>query len=125
MESATLPSHDHELGKRGELAAARHLEAAGLSILHRNWAVPGVGELDIVATNGTRLIFCEVKTRSGDAFGTPAEAISAEQIERIRQVATIWLATYRIPFQEIRFDAIGVLWRPGHKPVIEHFKAAF
>ena len=62
------------VGRYGEQCAADHLAAAGLEILARNWRCRA-GELDIVARDGSQLVFVEVKTRSSLAFGTPAEAV--------------------------------------------------
>jgi putative endonuclease len=52
------------LGRHGEEVAARHLAAAGLVILDRNWRC-AAGEIDIVAADGDALVICEVKTRRG------------------------------------------------------------
>ena len=63
------------LGRRGEAIAARHLEAAGLVIVERNWRCTH-GEIDIVARDGGDLVFVEVKTRSSVEYGHPLEAIT-------------------------------------------------
>ncbi len=58
------------VGRYGEEVAARFLLDAGLTVLERNWRCRG-GELDIVATDGSALVFVEVKTRSSARFGSP------------------------------------------------------
>ena len=58
----------------------------GLTVLERNWRCRE-GELDIVARDGTELVFVEVKTRSSLAFGSPAEAVDRRKAARIRQLA--------------------------------------
>ena len=60
-----------DLGRRGETLAARHLTSLGMRVLARNWRCPG-GELDLVLRQGSTLIACEVKTRSGTGFGDPS-----------------------------------------------------
>ena len=35
------------------------------------------GELDIVARRGRCLVFCEVKSKTGDGFGDPLEMVGA------------------------------------------------
>ena len=52
------------LGARGEDVAVEFLIDAGLEIVERNWRCR-YGELDVVATSGDRIVFVEVKTRSG------------------------------------------------------------
>ncbi|WP_226352919.1 YraN family protein [Pseudonocardia sp. ICBG601] len=66
-----------ELGRRGEDTAAEYLERAhGMVVLSRNWRCTH-GEIDIVAVDPERrLVFCEVKTRSGLRYGEPAEAVT-------------------------------------------------
>ena len=65
-----------------ERAAERALVDAGYRILDRNFRSRG-GELDIVAEENGVLCFVEVKGRRSVAFGTPAEAITAEKERRV------------------------------------------
>ena len=78
------------LGRFGEDTAAAHLERAGLSLVARNWRCRE-GEIDIVALDGELLVFCEVKTRSGLGFGSPAESVSLTKQRRLRVLAARWL----------------------------------
>ncbi len=71
-------AHKRALGAYGEELAARHLVAAGMVVLDRNWRGPA-GEIDLVLRDGSTLVVCEVKTRSSEAFGTPHEAVDAGQ----------------------------------------------
>ncbi|MDQ2796203.1 MAG: YraN family protein, partial [Actinomycetota bacterium] len=73
------------VGRFGEQVAAEHLTSAGLTILERNWRCRD-GELDLIARDGSALVFVEVKTRSSLTFGTPAEGISRVKIARIRRL---------------------------------------
>jgi putative endonuclease len=95
-------------GAAGEDLAAAWYEANGYELLARNWRCPD-GELDLVAAQGETLVFCEVKARSSDAFGVPAEAVTATKQARLRRLATRWLdASDRRP-RELRFDVAAVL----------------
>ena len=70
------------------------------------------GELDVVARRGDRLVFCEVKSKSGDGFGDPAEMVSAEKVRRVRRVAEAWLARHpECEACEARFDVVLVRGR--------------
>ena len=63
----------------------------GYRILAANeWA--GGNELDLVVRRGRRLIFCEVKAKSGPGFGDAWEAVDAEKARRVRRAAEAWLA---------------------------------
>jgi len=43
------------------------------------------GEIDIIAFHGSTLVFVEVRTRTGSSFGTPAESITAEKLNRLKR----------------------------------------
>lgn len=74
-----------------ERRAARHYRLRGYRILDANvWA--GGYELDLVARRGRRLVFCEVKGKTGDGFGDPLEMVDAEKLRRVRRAAEAWLA---------------------------------
>ena len=66
----------HEIGSWAESAACQHLKANGWTIVDRNVRL-GCGEIDIVARRQDVTAFVEVKSRSSDRFGTPAEAVNA------------------------------------------------
>ncbi len=55
------------------------------------------------------LAFCEVKTRSSYAFGTPAEAITVKKQRQIRQLAGVWLGQQDRHFSEIQFHVAEVI----------------
>ena len=114
-----------ELGRRGEDVAAAWLEHSGLRLLDRNWRC-AEGELDIVATDDERVIICEVKTRSGEMFGTPFEAVTQGKRRKLRRLGVLWMTDHPVNgFPGLRFDVIGVLWRPGQQPLVEHRPEAF
>jgi putative endonuclease len=70
------------------------------------------GELDLVARKGSVIVFSEVKTRSGTAFGEPFEAVTPSKQARIRRLAVQWLRergpALRIRPSEIRFDVVSI-----------------
>lgn len=110
-----------ELGRRGERIAERFLEESGLDIIDRNWRCP-IGELDLVAVDGDETVFVEVKTRSGEAYGHPFEAITPAKLSRLRRLAFAWCDA-RGERRRIRVDAISVLAPKGGVVVVEHLVA--
>jgi putative endonuclease len=109
------------LGRYGEEMAARYLEDAGLTILARNWRCD-IGELDIIAREGRRLVVCEVKTRRSERYGTPFEAVGPRKVRRMRQLIVRWLELNQIHAPEIRFDVIGILQPISGPPTLEHLR---
>ena len=71
--------------------AAAWYEDHGYEVLERNWR-RREGEVDLIARKGRTVAFCEVKTRSTDAFGTGAESVLPAKQRRIRRLASRWLA---------------------------------
>ncbi|HEY6424760.1 MAG TPA: YraN family protein [Pseudonocardiaceae bacterium] len=115
---------DDSLGKRGEDLAAEYLAGTGLVLLSRNWRCRE-GELDLVATDGERLVVCEVKTRSGTGYGEPSEAVRPAKAARIRRVTAAWLRVHKVGWCEIRFDVLAVLCPPDGPVTVEHLQGAF
>jgi putative endonuclease len=115
----------NELGRMGENLAAQHLEDLGLVILTRNWRCRE-GEIDIVATDGLRrVVICEVKTRSGDGFGSPFDAVTRGKRRKLRRLAHLYLAERGVSWVSVRFDVVGILARPGQKVELSHIVEAF
>ncbi|HEU4738896.1 MAG TPA: YraN family protein [Solirubrobacterales bacterium] len=117
-------------GAIAEDFVARRLVAAGWEIVERN-ARTRHGELDIVARDGGTLVFIEVKgARQGTQFGPerPILSIDHRKQRRVRRLATAWMAERRDqpPYEEIRFDAVGVtLDRAGRASHVDYVKGAF
>jgi putative endonuclease len=129
MRNAHLVRAKDAVGRYGEDVAARHLADSGLMILDRNWRCAD-GELDIVATDGDVLVFCEVKTRSSTAFGEPGEAVGVHKAARLRRLALRWLAQQREAgrsgsWPELRFDVVSVLTGRRGAATVNHVRAAF
>jgi putative endonuclease len=95
------------VGRAGEDAVAVWYAAAGYEVLDRNWRVRE-GELDLVVRDADAIAFCEVKTRRGDAFGLPVEAVTARKRQRLRMLAGRWLSTHDAGTGSLRFDVASV-----------------
>lgn len=106
-------------GASGEALAAAWYEARGWVVVDRNWRCRD-GELDLVLRSGRTTVFCEVKTRTSSAFGSPAEAVTPTKQRRIRRLAARWLADHPSVRGEVRFDVAAVL---GDR--VEVIEAAF
>jgi putative endonuclease len=123
--AAPKPTAPHiSLGRKGELLAADYLRRIDFVILSQNWRCRE-GELDIVATNGEALVVCEVKTRAGEMFGDPAEAVTDEKMARIRRITGQWLREFRCTWCPVRFDVIAILASPSKGFRLKHFPGAF
>ncbi len=95
-----------------------------MRVLQRNIRFPE-GELDIVAREGTVLVFVEVKTRQAATFGTPDVAIERPKQRRLVAAANRFISLFRLQKVPARFDVIAVLWPPGGEAQVQHFRNAY
>jgi putative endonuclease len=99
------------LGPDAERRVRLHYLLRGYRILDANvWA--GRYELDLVVRRGRRLVFCEVKARTGPDYGDPSEAVGSEKARRIVQAAEVWLARRReLAGLDVSFEVVAVRGR--------------
>jgi len=113
----------HELGRKGENLAAAHLKKLGYKIVEQNH-VNAIGELDLVAIDGSVIVLVEVKTRSKTGR-SPGEAVDFRKRLKLTRVAELYLKTKGWSDKSARFDVMEVISPPGSTPVIRHIKNAF
>jgi putative endonuclease len=105
--SQNMGDYKRRLGQRGEDVAAAYLREQGYEILARNWRCPA-GELDIVAREGGKLAFVEVRTRRGDRFGSPEESITPAKQVKLVEVAQTYLQEHNLADEDWRIDVVAV-----------------
>ncbi len=95
-------------GREDERRAAWHYRLRGYRILGTNvWA--GGNELDVIARRGRTLVFCEVKGKSGTAYGDPLEMVDEEKLRRIARAGEAWLMGHpELAGLDIRLDVVAV-----------------
>jgi putative endonuclease len=95
-----------ELGRAGEKAAADLLRSRGYHVVGAGFLARR-GEIDLVCMHGDTLVVVEVKTRTGDAFGTPLEAVGSHKRRALMSAAAEYraLAEWRGP---VRYAVVGV-----------------
>ncbi len=119
------PGARQSLGARGEALAAEWYVARGFVVLDRNWR-SRTGELDLVVGRPGVVVFCEVKTRTSDAYGVGAEAVTATKQARIRRLAAEWLsARPQSRGGEVRFDVVSILVPRAAAPTVDVYERAF
>ncbi len=119
MSHSPQDLHKKLLGKKGEELVAKYLKKRGYKLLKRNYRTP-FGEADIVAEDGEEIAFIEVKTRTTENYGTPAEAVGAEKRRRYQKIAQCyWKERGEEP--NARFD-VAEVYADGR---IEYYENAF
>jgi len=120
-----LRARPKTLGQRGEAAAARYLQRLGYKLLARGRKL-SPGELDLVMLDGRVIVFVEVKTRTAQDVGHPAEAVDADKQRRLTRLALTFLKRHGLLTRPARFDVVAITWPAGSiKPEIEHIVNAF
>lgn len=111
-------------GNWGELRAARHFRSLGFRVSAVGWRSPESGlrgDVDIVAEQGSLVVFCEVKARrDAAAFGGAVAAVTLRKQEQVRVLAESWLRCNDRRDADIRFDVVAI---DGVR--LEHYEAAF
>ena len=94
-----------------ERRAAWWYRLRGWRVLGANvWA--GGNELDLIVRRGRQLRFVEVKSKTGDRYGEPVEAVTPEKQRRVRRAAETWLASRReFDALDVSFDVVAVRGR--------------
>jgi putative endonuclease len=106
------------IGRYGERVAAAHLRDVGMTILATNWTCK-YGEIDIVARDGSTLVICEVKTRTGTTHGSGLEAVTGQKATRLRRLAAYWLEVHGVQPDAVRIDVVSVLVPARGAPQVE------
>jgi putative endonuclease len=117
------PEQTSARGREGEDATARLYERRGYRVLERNWRC-ALGELDVIAARDDVLVICEVKSRTGVAFGGGYEAVTWSKRRRLRRLAEAFLSERRLAPARVRFDVASV-WLGRRGADVELFEDAF
>lgn len=121
MTGSATTGHNLALGAYGERVAERHLVAAGMTVLDRNWRC-AAGEIDLVLRDGDVLVVCEVKTRTSAAYGTPHEAVGDAKVDRLRRLAMAWQTERGVTAPDVRLDLVAVLRPRRGAAEVEHVR---
>ncbi len=120
-----MPLQDRShVGTAGEGEALAEYRRRGYRLLVRNWRC-ALGEIDLVLMHGDLIVFCEVKTRRGIAFGGPHEAVTWKKQRKLRQLGEAFLAASRLDPCAVRFDVASVVKTGTGTPTVHLFEDAF
>lgn len=95
-----------QVGRWGEMLALQEYEHRGFHLVAKNWRCNPY-EIDLIVKNDRYLVFCEVKTRRGERFGSALESLQDAQIQRLVLAAEAYLAQYPTPLQP-RMDVCAI-----------------
>ncbi|MBJ7458912.1 MAG: YraN family protein [Thermoleophilaceae bacterium] len=138
MDQKAKPDRRSTVGAVGEHAVREHATRLSWQIIDHNvrWRE---GELDLIAVDGSTLVFAEVKTlvargANGTTPFSPFESIDRRKQDQIRSLARRWIsdelrrlaAPFDRQISSFRFDAFAVTLSRQHEVLaIEHLEDAF
>ncbi len=93
-------------GEMGESVAADWYLSRGCRLIASNYRSP-YGEIDLILTDGSDLVFAEVKLRKDASYGTAAEFVTATKRQKLIRTAEFWLEEHPTGLQP-RFDVVEV-----------------
>ena len=117
-------SRQKNVGKLGEDCAAQFLEAAGYTIVARNFRIRSA-EIDIIAQRDNLIVFVEVKARSSVRYGLPVEAVNFRKQKKIIEAAGVFLQDEKFCDCACRFDVAEVYLNGERVEEINHIENAF
>ncbi len=94
-------------GKEGEKIATQYLESQGYKVICKNFRCLQ-GEIDIIASDSSNIIFVEVKTRTSFKYGEAKEAVDNHKQKHIFKAAEYYLYKNRLEGAFVRIDVIEV-----------------
>ncbi len=121
----TAPPSTSEIGNYGEEVAARYLQSKGCKLLYKNFRPPEAGEVDIIVRDERVLGFVEVKTRTSEEFGRPADAVNHEKKLLIARGAHAWLRMLKGKNIPWRCDIVEVILKRNEVPKVNWIRGAF
>jgi putative endonuclease len=120
-----MPTLDRiSLGISGEDLACRELERRGYAVLARRYRTR-FGEIDIICRDGPTIVFVEVKARTNERYGEPAEAVTLHKQVKVAAMAEDYLARRHLHGTPCRFDVVAVGFEPGRGLKVTVFQNAF
>ena len=119
-----MSKNTRKIGAEAEELAAAYLESKDFFIVDRNYSFERA-EVDIVAYDGSVIVFIEVKMRTNTKFGNPVEAIDEKKIASIQKAAEAWIYERRMDGYPVRFDVVAIMEEMGSAPDITHLQDAF
>jgi putative endonuclease len=111
------------IGNSGEHFAVSFLKQLGMVVLDRNYTY-NHGEIDIVARDGSELVFVEVKMRRSARFGMPEESVTPSKQALVRRTAEGYVQEKNLDEISCRFDVIAIRMEHGRRKLV-YYKNAF
>ena len=120
-----MHSYNKDIGSFGEALARDYLISKGYKILNMNFRNK-FGEIDIICKKNNLLIFCEIKSRYSNSFGSPIESITCYKQKQIIKLSELYFISKKYYNFNVRYDIIEVIFNTiTSSHIINHVQDAF
>lgn len=102
-----MSRHRQQVGIEGENLACAELERLGYAIVERRYR-SRFGEIDIVAREGSTIVFVEVKTKTSGSFGDPVEEVTPQKRRQIAAMGEEYYSFRCDRRTQCRFDVVAI-----------------
>lgn len=120
-----MKSFNKDIGNYGEYISKTFLIKKGYKILCTNFRYKH-GEIDIICTLKDLIIFCEIKSRYTNSFGSPMESVTCYKQKQIIKLSQMYIMLNNISNYNIRYDVIEVSFNSLNTSyIVNHIKDAF
>jgi putative endonuclease len=116
--------HRQELGRVGEDLAVAALVERGYAIVARRYRTER-GEIDIIAEDGSTLVFVEVRARADGECGLAAESVTESKRRKVSRMAAQYLAFNHVADRPCRFDVVAIDGALDQAPTVTVYPNAF
>lgn len=115
--------YNKKVGNFGEMLVITYLENLNYKIIDKNYFTK-YGEIDIIAKDNDEYVFIEVKTRTSNKYGRPAEAVNNNKERNIENASRVYIYLNKLENQYVRYDVIEVYFL-NKNYYINHLKNNF
>lgn len=120
-----MKKYNKEIGTHGESIAKNFLLTNGYKILDMNFRNK-YGEIDIICKLNNLIIFCEIKSRYTNSFGSPIESITYYKQKQIIKLSQIYIIKNKFLDYNVRYDIIEIIFNNINASyTLNHVKDAF
>lgn len=120
-----MKRYNKAIGDYGEVIAAEYLKNNGYNILDRNFR-NRFGEIDIICSTNDILVFCEIKSRYTNSYGSPMESVTYLKQKQIIKLSSLYILSNKHFNCNIRYDVIEVILNNSNNSFkLNHLKDAF
>lgn len=116
--------YNRKVGTFGEMLVITYLENQNYKIIDKNFYTK-YGEIDIIAKDKDEYVFIEVKTRTTNNYGTPAEAVDNNKRKCMKSASNVYIYLNKLENKYIRYDIVEVYFVNQNQYYINHLKNNF